>query len=574
MSLREINKNYTITNLANIIYIGSIQFFNFYIFTFRKQLYALGVLVLLGLVGCGSHPSKNIRLDMDEQIYSLDPQFSTGYYAQMIIANSFEGLMRQEADGTIASGVSENFTISEDGRKYTFYLRKDVRWSRRGDRGEEVDGGPVTAWDFEFAFHRLFDPEIPSPYGRQYLMISGAKEAMDGEIPVEEVGVHAVDDYTLVITLTDPSPFFLQRLTSTSTMPCNKKFFTETRARYGLGNQYLQFNGPFLISTWDMENYIILNGSNLYRGAEELSCPRVIFYTNRLTQKEGNIISPRQLFLNGNADIAQVEYEDLDNLISKGNSYVTFDDKVWVLAFNPKSQIFSNLNIRLAFASVLNREELMVRADQRYTLANSFVAPRAMVFDKSYQELVSSNLIFPEADSVQAGQFLTNGLKELGLDSLPALTLLLPQSAEFGSLGGYYQKLWQQGINQYVNLKILSDDDHDKALATGNWDITILSISVEKENPNGTLAAFISEGAGNRIGLSDPQYDQIISEAQTALQIDQAVELYYQAEQYLLDQAIAIPLYAQASYYAQSPGVSGVNFLPGGGMDFRNAFRK
>ena len=534
---------------------------------------ALAFCLVLGLAGCGGEESKPLRLDMAGGIGNLDPQFATDPWARVIIANCLEGLVRQEADGTIVPAAAEDFTLSPDGLTYTFTLREDARWSRYDGRDPDADGGPVTAYDFEFAFRRLFDPQVPSPYCGEYLMIRGAAEALAGEAPVESIGVEAIDQRTLRITLTQAAPFFLRRLAEPPAMPCSQTFFEETRGRYGLEAPYLQCNGPYRLARWDKENSLVLEASQQYRQEEGLTRPQVIFYTSRLQEEDGSVHTPRELFLEGKSDIAQVEYGDLEELEKQGAACTAFDDAVWVLAFNQRKEVLANDGVRLALASVLEREELGQRTPEPYTPADSLVPPGARVFDKSYLELAGKPRL-PQTDSGTARELLEQGLAEAGYDTLPTLTLLVPQWTEMGSLAGYFQKLWQQGLNQYVNLRILPESQYYLDLYGGeNWDMAILPVQTSGDDPAGTLTAFTSGSAANHTGYADPEYDRLLEQAQSASQLDQSVSLYRQAEQKLLDEAVAIPLYAQSAYYAVGPGVTGVSILPGGGFDFRRAWR-
>ena len=535
----------------------------------RFLCFAAAAVLALGLGGCGGKGSKAIRLDMTGPIYNLDPQFATDPYARMIISNCFEGLVRQEADGTMVPAAAEDFTLSADGLTYTFTLREDTRWGG-GDR-EPI---PVTAYDFQFAFRRLFDPETPSPYSGEYLMIRGGAEALAGEIPVEGIGVEALDGRTLRITLTQAAPFFLQRLAATPAMPCNPEFFEETRARYGLETQYMIFNGPYQVGVWDNEGYISLEASASYWNAGRLNCPRVLLYCSRLQQDDGTLLTPRELFLEGDSEVARVEYGDLEALLRDGAAYISFDDSVWVLAFNQRSGALSSAAVRQALAGVLERSELDQRVSEQFTLSNSLVPAGAKVFDKTYQELAGQPELL-SLGSQEARQLLAQGLEEAGYASLPTLTLMLPQSADMGSLGGYFQKLWQQGLNQYVNLNILEDSGFQSALRSGQgWDMAILPVQVENQDPAGALTAFETGSPANYTGFGDPEFDRLLGEAQMASQLDEAVELYRQAEQFLIDQGVAVPLYTQSAYYAVAGDVTGLEIRSGGMMDFRMAWRK
>ncbi len=535
--------------------------------------FILSLFLAFSAVACGKKESKSIRLDMEELVTNLDPQFATSNYAKVILSNTMEGLVRQDETGSMIPAVAENFTISSDGTIYTFHLRKDAVWTA-ADGSKETEKVPVTAHDFVFAFQRMFNPQVPSPYSGEYLMIKGASQALAGEISPGEVGVKAVDDHTLQIMLTEPSPFFIQRLAATPALPCNEAFFNETRARYGLSQKYLMSNGPFMVSRWDNEKYILMEKNEGYYGAQDISCPSVYFYCSRLTDDDGNTITtPRELFLEQKADIARVEYSDIEALAKKGYFHEAFDDKVWVLLPNQNSTVLANENIRKAVCGVLEREELVNRAPERYDASDSLVPPDTHIFDKTYQELrgKASVLVLEEQ---QARELVNTGCAELGIGKMPTLSLILPQSAELSSLGGYFQKLWQQKLGIYVNMEVLPDNDFQKAIRSSTgWDLAFYPVEVKGEGPSSTLSSFLSTSSDNISGYSNEEYDQLLKQVQTALQVSDVVTMYKNAEEILMQSGAAVPLYVQSTYYATGKDVSGVDLFAGGGMSFRNARR-
>lgn len=143
---------------------------------------------------------------------SIDPQLSETVSAADVERQLFEGLFNQDADGNLVPGVAESFDVSEDKTVYTFHIREDANWS---------DGEPVTAGDFVYAWQRLADPETASPY-QWYVSIMGLKNGdavTSGDMPVDDLGVAAIDDKTLEVTLEAPRPYFTGTTVNASTFP-------------------------------------------------------------------------------------------------------------------------------------------------------------------------------------------------------------------------------------------------------------------------------------------------------------------------------------------------------------------
>ena len=150
-----------------------------------------------------------------DAIKSLDPAKNTDVEGSDVLRSLFEGLMNEDAKGAMIPGVAESFEESDDKLTYTFRLR-DAKWS---------NGDPVTAGDFVYAWRRVVDPETASEYAwfMELMNIVNATEIVKGEKSPEELGVEAIDDKTLEVTLTTPTPYFIKTLSHATTYPVPQK---------------------------------------------------------------------------------------------------------------------------------------------------------------------------------------------------------------------------------------------------------------------------------------------------------------------------------------------------------------
>ena len=142
-----------------------------------------------------------------------------------VIAATIEGLYTLDADGNAVPALAKSHEESEDGLTHTFVLREDANWN---------NGEPVTAADFVYAWRRLVNPETASEYGfiADVAGITNAAAVNAGELPLEELGVKAIDDKTLEVSLELPVPYFLQLMAFPSFYPLNEAFVTEKGADY------------------------------------------------------------------------------------------------------------------------------------------------------------------------------------------------------------------------------------------------------------------------------------------------------------------------------------------------------
>ncbi|PED69833.1 peptide ABC transporter substrate-binding protein, partial [Bacillus pseudomycoides] len=178
------------------------------------------------------------------EIPTMDTSKNTDTLGSQILGNTMEGLYRLDKDNKPIPAVAESSTKSEDGKKYTFKLRKDAKWS---------NGDPVTAKDFVFAWQRLVDPKTASEYAFIAYYIKNAEAINQGKAEVSTLGAKAVDDYTLEVELETAVPYFLNLTAFVSYYPLNEKFVKEKGDKYGLESDTVVYNGPFVLTDWKHE---------------------------------------------------------------------------------------------------------------------------------------------------------------------------------------------------------------------------------------------------------------------------------------------------------------------------------
>ena len=188
----------------------------------------------------------NILRQLDgSDIPSMDTNIATNSVSFEVMANTLEGLYMLGVNDVPEPGVATHYEVSEDGLTYTFYLREDSVWS---------NGTPVTAQDFVYSWRRLADPATGSQYAfmAETAGFVNAVAVMNGDMDPAELGVEAIDDYTVVAHLEVPVPYFVKLMTFPNFFPVNEAFVASVGEDFGTSVETAIYNGPFMLSKWEI----------------------------------------------------------------------------------------------------------------------------------------------------------------------------------------------------------------------------------------------------------------------------------------------------------------------------------
>jgi len=190
--------------------------------------------------GNASTDTGKMSLNLNADPKTIDPGLNSATDGGDVITNTFEGLMRHSQSG-VEPAIAEKYEVSADGKTYTFHLRSDAKWS---------DGKPVVAGDFEYAWKRALDPKTASEYAFQLYYLNGGQEYNEGKGKVEDVGVKATNDKTLVVTLKAPTPYFLQLTGFYTYMPVRKDMVEKDPQTWAKKPATAVSNGPFMLKSY------------------------------------------------------------------------------------------------------------------------------------------------------------------------------------------------------------------------------------------------------------------------------------------------------------------------------------
>ena len=274
------------------------------------------------LVSSAVHASsgKVITLSLTSEPPQLNTSKATDTASGFILGHVNEGLMRNGKNGETVPGVAEKYEINDKGA--TFHLRKTAKWS---------DGKPVTAKDFVFAWRLAVDPKNASEYAFILYPLKNAEAVNQGKKPLTELGVKAVDDYTLRVDFRKTLWLFPGLTAFVTYMPIREDFYKTRNDKYGSESADLLSNGPFVLSKWVHGASLQLNKNPNYWNAASVKIDRIeIPYITNDNTAIFNFFKDKKIDM-----IERLGKDELPLAQKAGyrmNSYS--DGSVWYMEFN------------------------------------------------------------------------------------------------------------------------------------------------------------------------------------------------------------------------------------------------
>lgn len=508
--------------------------------------------VLAIFTGCeeddGSGHTFKYNLSSNPQ--NLDPQLASDESSIMVIENIMSGLVKKGSDGSIQPDAAKSYTISDDGLVYTFELKDDIYWESAADYTEKL-----TANDFVFAFQRIYDSEaLFSPYIDDFLCIKNAEAVSKGSLSKEKLGVTVTSDNTLQIELEYPCFDFLEKLTLTGAKPCSKAFFEFTKGRYGLSAETTASNGAFYLKEWNYDPYWDNNYMILRRNKSNSENYFTYPYSLNFFIKKGTD-SNMSDFLAGDIDCTVVS--NYDKKVFAKNRYESYPTKTYGLIFNTNSKYLASKSIREALSSSFVRVESQ---NPDYVSGSGIIPSGISVAGRKYRELVSDES-FNLYDKEKALTLWNSELKANNYVSIDGLKITVPESFGGTDLVSNVTGQWQQNLEFYCGVEVVSENEYQLKLSNGTYDIALVEIRSE----NGTASGFFDYfKPDNGLITKNTGYAAVgaVSQISKAENLGKATELYTKAEQNIIDSYEFIPICYGNEYFIFPDNVTDLNYDP------------
>ncbi|SFQ23882.1 oligopeptide transport system substrate-binding protein [Psychrobacillus psychrotolerans] len=501
-----------------------------------------------------------LNLIMTAEIPTMDSALVTDAVGFDLLNNVNEGLYRLNQENIAVPAISDGEPkVSEDGLVYTFTLR-DSNWS---------DGTPVTANDFEYSWKRAMNPDTASEYG-PYMMagvIKNATAISNGEMEYTELGVKALDEKTLEVSLEKPIPYFLSLMSFGTFLPQSEAFVTTQGENYAKNSESLLYNGPFTLAKWDGTglSWQLLKNEE-YWDKDTVKLTEINYDVIKETATAVN------LYTNGEKDRAGLSGEYAMQYAADPELVNELETSVFYFKYNQERNgektPLANVNIREAISKAFNKEDLAsVVLANGSTAAYSFI-PSDFVFDedgKDFRDVNGDMAVFnvDEAKAAWEKGLSELGVTELSIEILGGDTELSKKMDEYfksqleGNLPGLSITLKEVPFNVRLDL----DTNQD-------YDIQVAGWGPDYQDPFTFLSLWETDGGNNQMSFSNPEYDQLLQDinGSLALDIEARWEAMAKAEKLIVDEEFAVgPIYQRGLMFLQKPYVKGIIAHPFGG---------
>ncbi|ASI77429.1 peptide ABC transporter substrate-binding protein [Bacillus pacificus] len=534
----------------------------------KSHLMVMALVTSLLLTACNNKANKSDReakkqvlnVTVSEEIPSLDTAKTMDGTSAHVMQNIFEGLYVLDDQDQPIPAVAKSFKRSEDGKKYTFDLRKDAKWS---------NGDSVTANDFLFAWKRAINPETASQYAYMLFYVKNAKEINKGTVPLAELGVKVINDYKLEVELEQPIPYFLQLLALPIYLPQHESFLKEQGKNYALEPSNLIYNGPFVLEKWKHEQEFQLKKNATYWDEKKVKLDEINFQIVKDTMTAVN------LYEAGNLDRVPINSQFVDKYKGHKELHMSSEPAIAMLRFNEKNSALANKKVRQAISLALNKEDFVAHFINNGAKPATGLVPVGHINEETGKDFRKENGNLSLYDVQSAKKIWEEAKKELGVEQVNLEFLTFEQDnakrmAEYikgdleKNLQGLTIQIKQQPFKQKLQLE-----------QTGDYDITMANWGPDYKDPISYLELFTTGNQNNKMNYSNRHYDELIKKAKSDLVLDQKKrwEALQEAERILLGDAAVAPLYQMGSAYVQNDYVKGIEKHQFGGIyTYKNAY--
>lgn len=493
--------------------------------------------------------AKTISLNAGMEPTGLNTLTSTYSIEFALFKHMYENLVTLDDDDNTVPGAAESWDYDEDTLTYTFHLRKDGVWT---------NGDPVTAKDFEFAWSQALNPDVASDYAYFLYFIKNAEKYFNGEVAWDEVGVKVVDDYTLEVTMEQPTPYALFLFSFGTLAPINQRFYEAVGADlYSTEAQYFCTNGPFALTEWSHNDKIVMQKNDAWHGAADVEVEEIDWKI--ITDANAALSS----FLAGDLDMVGLGTGELIKQATAAGATIQSytDGSAFYIYFNNNDQYLSNVNLRRAlFNAIDEQKEIDTVWQNDNEPMTSFTAPGVSATDGTSFAGKVGELYAPSRDQEKAKEYLATALSELGctVDELSAhLSIDCGDSATSIAEASFYQEQWRQvlGIEVTVNSMITKQGSQNRK--TGNYVMSVTGWGPDYNDPNTFLDIWVTDGGNNQTGFSNERYDELIDLASKETDLEKRESYFIECEQIIADQLPIGPAFWRAPSYACSDKIKG-----------------
>ncbi|MCE2518897.1 MAG: peptide ABC transporter substrate-binding protein [Alphaproteobacteria bacterium] len=474
-----------------------------------------------------------------DQFPTLDPQLNQDVSGFHVIRDLFEGLLSQDADGSLVPGVATHFTASDSNTTYTFALRKDARWS---------NGDPVTAHDFVYAWRRAVDPVTASPYGwyLELTQIANAADILAGEKEPDELGVSAVDDHTLEVRLFAPLPYFPAMTTYATLFPAHQATIEAHGAKWTAPGNMVS-NGAYVLQELVLNEYHRRVKNPEYWNADNVIIEEVTGLVinddnQALTRYRAGELDHLQPLPAGQFPALREEMPDEATSVPRLCSYF--------YAINHSESghpALQDVRVRRALSMAIDRKVIVERLLKGGQWpAYNFTHLKTAGFEMP--EIAYATLGQAERDDEAKRLMAASGLEDL------TLRLIYNTSESHKQIATVISQMWKQKLGVTTELANFEWKTYLNIMDNQEFDLARSGWCGDYNEASTFLDLLTTTHGANRGRYSNPEVDELMAASKT---VADPGAIYAEVEQILAEDMAIIPIYHYANTFLLSSDIRG-----------------
>lgn len=505
---------------------------------------ALVVIAALALASCrsgdkGSQSAAKrdtLNINLGNEPPTLDWSLATDTSSYTVLNNIMEGLTQFDAGFRPIPALAESWTVSEDGKTYTFKIREDVKWT---------DGKPLTAGDFEYSWKRLLNPETGSDYAYFLYDIENAEEYNTGAIKeADKLGIKVVDEKTLEVRLKKPAAYFPSLLSFMSTYPMREDVVDAHGLRWTEPENIVTL-GPYRLTSWRHHDHILLTRNGDYWGDE----PRIEKVRIIMNENPSSALAQYESGELDYADSKSIPPLEVPRLRDLPDFKATLMFRTNYIAFNVEKPPFDNPLVRKAFAAAIDRQSIVDLIQGAGVTTKSWI-PENML---GYNDEVGIDF-----DPGQAKKWLAEAGYPDG-KGFPSVTFLWPDVGSNRVIAEALQSMWKMYLGVRVNLMNQEWKVYLSTINTDPPEIHRAGWGADFPDPHNFMTLFTCTSGNNRTRWCNKEYDALVYQAAEELEPVKRKALYDKAQVILTENDVPIvPFFISNQQNMIKPYVKGL----------------
>ena len=503
--------------------------------------------------GSGTAATEQIfNVVVQQEMPSADLSLATDTISFSALNNVYEGLYRLDTDSKPEpAGAAELAEVSEDGLTYKLKLREDAKWS---------NGEPVTAADYVFGWQRTVSAETGSEYAYLFAPVTNAEAITAGEKDASELGIKAVSDYELEITLTTPTPYFQYLLAFPSFFPQSQAVVEDNGDQYASTSDNAVYNGPFVLAGFDgpgTDTEWSYEKNDQYWDKETVKLDTI----NVSVVKESS--TSLNLFQDGQADDVILTGE-LAQQMANDEAFVSEPlARTSYIELNQREEDspFRNEDLRKAISYAIDRDALVTSILGDGSLASTGLIPKGMTFNPTDNtDFVDEAESVIEYDQEKAKEHWEKAKEALGIDSL-SFEILASDTDSTKKAIEYIQSAIQDTLDGVkVSLSPVPFSVRLDRSNSGDFDVVMGGWGADYADASSFTDLFVTDNSYNRGRWTSEEYDAAVKSSATtnAGNPDARWQDLLDAEKIIMDQQGVIPVYQNVEAHLRAPKVKGV----------------